>query len=90
MTKVSDFPDGYDVPAFIEDCKAIWHRNLETGSKIPAVKNIGGIPHRLYAWTEVDDVKLIEKDLEVIKRFTKARHIASLKMHKKYQCVYIA
>ena len=82
MTKVSDFPEGYDVPEFIEGCKAIWHKSLEPNIVVPATKEINGIPYRLYAWTEIGDAKFIKKDLEIIKKFTKARHITCLKMHK--------
>jgi hypothetical protein len=92
MTKVSDFPEGYDVPEFIKGCRATWHKNLKLPNNvgIPATKEINGIPYRLCAWTEIDDTKIIKKDLEIIKKLTEARHITCLKMHKKYQCVYIA
>ena len=90
MTKVSDFPEGYDVDEFLKSCSAIWNAGLNPPEAIPASKKINGIQYRLFAWTEIDDAPMIQKDLETIKTLTKARHITSIKLQKKYQCVYIA
>jgi len=90
MTKVSDFPEGYDVNEFIESCRAPWHTPLEPPEEIPQFKTINGIQHRLVAWTEISDTRLIKKDMETIKRLSGAHHVVSVKIGKRFQCVYMA
>jgi hypothetical protein len=90
MTKVSGFPDGYDVEEWLKSCNEIWHTGLYPNKKVPIEKYINGIKYRLFAWTELGDAPMIQKDMEIIKEHTKARHIASLKIGKKYQAIYIS
>jgi len=56
MTKVSDFPDGYDVEEFIKGCESIWHnilyscRSMAPTEFLCSYLTSVGRPQPLFSW----------------------------------------
>ena len=90
MTKISDYPDGWDVEEAERYFSEVWHKTLNVPKYIPVTKMINGIQHRLYEWSEVKEAVRIDKYLEFVKQKTGSRHVSVVSIGKKYRGIYIA